>query len=49
MTRIIDTSKPMTGEAKGGIRYWYVKWHNGSNSIVLKSDVIMREGVLWLL
>jgi len=46
--RIIDVSKPMTGEAKGGRRYWYVKWANGSNSIVLKDDVIMREGVLWL-
>ena len=46
--RIIDVSKPMTGEAKGGRRYYYVKWANGTNSIVLKDDVIMRDSILWL-
>ena len=46
--RIIDVSKPMTGEAKGGRRYWYVKWHNGTTERIKKKDTELIEGILWL-
>jgi len=48
MTRIIDTSKPITGVARVGIKYLYVTWHNCSQERINKNRAKLKDGILWL-
>ncbi len=45
--RIIDVSKPMTGEARVGLFYVHVKWANGTSERIKKKDTELIEGILW--